>query len=198
MKASLSTNTKPSRIRALCRSAAISQANRARAERDGGMQWSASEMRIVLDLYPDYDTILKRLPHRSYSQVRRFAYKYQIAAKRHVWTNKEVERLKTAVRKATSGAEIYDQFPGFTKGQVNSKAKNLRLKWPEPGPKLLGVPILDAVRAEAFRRNLSLSELDEICGGKSYWRKCLRTIDWSKVVAVISYMGGTIGVTWSE
>lgn len=188
-----------SRIGQIAKGAAIAEANRERATRRYPRRlWTAVEMKAVLDLYPDYTAIQERLPKRTYKQIRDFAEAYGIASKKHVWTNRDITKLREVARAAQTGSEIYAAFPDFTNSQVRSAAKTHRIPWPVLKPKILGVPVLDEVRQRAFGMNLSLVDLDEIAGGGQYFRKSNRYLDAKKLAAVVAFMGGQITVVWPD
>jgi hypothetical protein len=56
------------------------------------------------------------------------------------------------------------------------------------------VPVLDQVRARAQALNLSLADLDEMCGGYSYWEKSLRGIVWKKIQRAVKFLDGHLVV----
>ena len=186
-----------SRIGELARGAAISQANRERASiHTGGTRWLAVEMKTILDLYPDYAAIQKKLPERTYSQIKNFIKTYELGSKRHVWTTAEISRLRKTCRGSVSSDAIYAAFPEFGKGQLRNAAKRYGIPWPERRPKPLGVPVLDDVRQRAFDMNLSLGDLDGIVGGGHYFRHSGKYIDNKKLIRVVEFMGGRLTVDW--
>lgn len=188
---------KISPIGLLARSAAISQANRARAEK-ATKPWSAVELKTAMDTYPDYVRMQELLPHRTLSALKKFCAKFDLVTRRHTWTTKDVDRLKSAIKRGLTGPEIFELFPGFTKDQVWGKTRHLHLTWPEKTPRVLGVPILDAIRQEAYRRNLSLGDLDALCPKvTTYWRRNTSRISWPHVTTALDFMDGVLEVRWN-
>ena len=183
-----------SRISGLARGAAIAQCNRERAERSRrGVRWSASEMKIVIDTYPDYRLMQERLPHRSLVQLKRFAYGYGIAKKRHVWTSPEIATLKRASHERWSKKRLCEALPHLTPDQIQAQFTHHGFRF-RHGPKTLGIPILDEIRIRAFQMNLSLVDLDGICGRGKYWQRCERKPDWRRIEKVLEYVGGHLRV----
>jgi hypothetical protein len=152
-----------SKLGALARGAAISQANRARAKRNV-VRWTAVEMKIVMETYPDYDLLQKRLPTRSLSQIKQFAFVYGITSKRHVWTVTEVRKLKQMWEARASDAELLLAFPFATMRSITGAAWHHGFKRPRVRPKLTGHPAIDAIKLRCFEKNYSMSDLDEWCG----------------------------------
>jgi hypothetical protein len=153
-------------------------------------------MRTVQQLYPDYQAILKVLPHRTFTAIRGFAKQYGIAAKRHVWTTTEVSRLRALYAQNASKAEILERFPGMTWHQILGQARFRGFTRPKSGPKVLGVLILDAIRRRAFELNYSLTDLDAECRSKAYFQKAVRRVNWRYVARAIEYLDGDASVHW--
>lgn len=185
-----SAGVKWSRVGQLARGAAIAEANRARGR---GAAWSAKEMKIVLDTYPDYTRMMERLPHRTLAQLKKFASQYGIAKKRHVWTTHEVATLRTAAREGWDWPRLRAALPHLCRLQIAGALRFHRLSL-RHGFKELGVPTLDAIRRRAHEMNLSLKDLDDICGGGLYWQRCMRRLDWRRVNKVLDFIGGRLTV----
>lgn len=177
-----------SRVGQLAKGAAIAEANRARSR---GKPWSAKEMRIALDTYPDYVQMMERLPHRTLAQLKTFTRQYGIAKKRHVWTTHEIATLKLASREGWNWPQLRAALPHLRRVQIAAALKFHGLSLRQ-GFKELGVPVLDAVRERAYAMNLSLIDLDEICGGGVYWQKCIRKPNWRRIEKVLEFVGGRL------
>lgn len=182
-----------SRLGQLARGAAIAQANRARRRRP----WSATEMKVAQETYPNYTLMLQKLPHRTLSQLKSFTCQYGIATKRIVWTTPEVSTLRIACREHWTMERLLAALPRLNRQQIKSK-----MRWMgwclNPPFKVMGVPILDAVRKEAHRQNRSLGELDEICGGKLYWQRSCKRISWWRVARVVDELGGRVSIEFNH
>jgi hypothetical protein len=175
-----------------------SSARRSRQRALNGDLWTAAEMRVVQKLYPNYDAILMALPHRTYWAVRNFAQNYGIALKRHVWTGAEVSRLRALYTRSASKSEILEAFSGLTWRQIDAQARFRGVKKPRTAPKLLGIPILDAIRRRAFELNYSFVDLDAECHSKRYFQSTPQTINWRYVGRAIEYLGGAATVQWTN
>jgi len=187
-----------SRLGQLARGAAIAQCNRERgAKKRVCVRWTAKEMKIVLENYPDYERLLVLLPHRTLSQIKQFAQCYGIAKKRHVWTTPEITLLKKAGREGWPNERLCAAFPHLRPKQIYAQLLRYGFKR-QHGPKLFGVPVLDHIRARAHAMNLSMIDLDAISGGGKYWQKSTRRLDWRRINIVLCYMGGHLEVAFPK
>ena len=156
-------------------------------------------MKIVLALYPDYAAIAEKLPNRTLPQIRQFAQGCNLVPKRHVWTVPEERRLREAVRCRQQPQAIFALFPDLRPRQVRAKAEHLRLRWPVPAFVPSGIAIVDSVRIEARRRNLTNGDLNELCGlaPHGYWNHSTKAKPvWRHIERVVAYLGGTIDATF--
>jgi hypothetical protein len=189
-----------SRIGQLAKSAAISQANRARSERDI-RPWSAREMKIAMQTYPDYKRMMELLPDRRLMQCKKFCATYGIVTKRHVWTNVELKKLRALWEAGTPRAEMLPQFPLVERpDHITSVARHYGFKRPKRTPKVTGHPIIDAIRAECFARAYTMADLDEWCGSGRYWyggTSFNGTPNWKHITKAIEILGGQMNVVWS-
>jgi hypothetical protein len=113
------------------------------------------------------------------------------AKKRHVWTTTEAATLKTAARESWELSRVCEALSHLNKDQIKAQLTHRHLQL-RKGLKPLGVAALDAVRSKAYLMNLSLGDLDEICGGGMYWQRCVRRASWWRVEKAAAYMGGQL------
>jgi hypothetical protein len=160
----------------------------------GGMRWSGTEDNIVRILYPDFDLLKSFLPHRTKSAVHCAAARLGLTKTVHVWTCAEVAILRKASRSGWNRQQILDALPHLNIRQIDGKFFALRLPRKRP-PKSHGVPEIDAIRARAYQSNLTMKDLDEICGGVQYWRaNCHRRLTWRHVAKAADYLGGQLKI----
>jgi len=66
-----------------------------------------------------------------------------------------------------------------------------------------GDALLDELRAECFRQNITMPDLDVIASGKGYfrdraWGGARGYINMNRIVKAIRELGGTLSINWSE
>jgi hypothetical protein len=160
------------------------------------MKWPAAADRIIEALYPDYEEIQRRLTTRSYCAVRNRAQKLGVAARRHVWTNHKVAKLRRLYDQGATHAELASAFPGLTRSQICSKARHIHLRRMRSEPSTLGVRCLDMIRKRAAILGLTLRELDKIAKTKRYFQRTTRRMDWNHIACAAEALGGRIEITW--
>jgi len=161
-----------------------------------GKHWSAGEDRIIRTLYPDYPQMQRCLPKRSYSAIRSRARKLGVAAKRHVWTNRNVATLRTLYLQGATRADINAAFPNLTQCQICSKAAHIRLVRARRTPHALGIPPLDEVRKQAALRGWTLRKLDKAAKTGRYFQQTTRRVDWNHLAKAAKVLRGEIKITW--
>lgn len=162
----------------------------------GGTRWSASEDRIVRKFYPDYSEMQRRLASRSYYAIRSRARKLGIAAPRHIWTNRDVTKLRTLYLQGATRAEVCAAFPHLTRCQICGKAGHIRLVRARKTPYLLDIPPLDEVRKQATALGLTWRKLDKIAKTGRYFQQTTRRVDWDHLARAVEKLSGRIEITW--
>lgn len=164
----------------------------------GGTRWSASEDRIVRKFYPDYPEMQRRLVSRSYGAIRNRARKLGVAAPRHVWTNRDVAKLRALYLQGATRAEVSAAFPHLTRCQICSKAGHIRLVRARRTPHMLGIPPLDEIRKQAAQRGWTLRKLDKMARTGRYFQQTTRRVDWDHLARAVEKLGGTIEIAWQS
>jgi hypothetical protein len=149
--------------------------------------WTNRERAIVIAFYPDYKLLKEKLPGRTYDQIRNYAHFLGIRKKKHVWTTGELRIVDKALKELWSKPRLHKALLHLAPRQIYAQCAR---RGSPAGPKLLGTPLQDDIRAQARAMNLSLRDLDEICGGKLYWQRSIPRPWWRKCVKVVKYMGG--------
>lgn len=160
--------------------------------------WSAEEDQLIRSLYPDYDSLQRRLLYRTRSALKHRARHLGVTAGRHVWTNVEVALLRALYAAGVPDRALGEPFPHLRLGQIRAKAQHLRLARPRRAPVLLGVPPLDAVRQRAAQAGLSLAELDRRARTGRYFQSCRRNLDLRCIWRAAQLLSGEIRVTWDD
>src|SRR3546814_12310565 len=69
------------------------------------LRWTEEENDLLRTLYPSYDALLARMPHRSLAALKHRVRVMGIVVRRHVWTNREVRRLFEAYENSATNVE---------------------------------------------------------------------------------------------
>src|SRR3546814_3592500 len=75
------------------------------------LRWTEEENDLLRTLYPSYDALLARMPHRSLAALKHRVRVMGIVVRRHVWTNREVRRLFEAYENRATNVELQRLFP---------------------------------------------------------------------------------------
>lgn len=129
-----------------------------KGKRDIG--WSAAEDGLLRDHYPDYQALREHLPHRTLSALKHRVRAIGIVARRHVWMNIEVARLRKAYTDGVTDHELVVLFPGLRLCQIKSKASHICAERRGLRPAHFGEPALGAIRTRSKAMQLSFVELD--------------------------------------
>ncbi|HEY0256572.1 MAG TPA: hypothetical protein VGC39_03935 [Candidatus Methylacidiphilales bacterium] len=161
-----------------------------------GTRWSAHEDRIVKTLYPDYPEILRRLRTRSYYAIRSRARTLGVAAPRHIWTNRDVAKLRALYLQGATRAEVAAAFPRLSQSQVCSKAGHISLVRARRAPYTLGIPPIDTIREQAAVQRWTWRKLDTLAKTRRYFQQTTRRVDWKHLANAVEKLGGTIEIAW--
>lgn len=165
------------------------------------MTWTKSEDTILRDLYPNFSSMAEVLRHRSYSALRGRAKALGIQKRKHIWTNKDTQRLRSVWRE--SAAEIKAAFPGMAYGALKKKGRDLGFpSRGRPPFALTGDPCCDAIRDRCRELGYSMVELDRIARTSGYFQKA----DWHNkkkhllgpMIKAINALGGTFSVQFPD
>src|SRR3546814_10827207 len=86
------------------------------------LRWTEEENDLLRTLYPSYDALLARMPHRSLAALKHRVRAMGIVVRRHVWTNREVRRLFEAYENGATNVELQRLFQALRLCQIKSKA----------------------------------------------------------------------------
>jgi len=160
-------------------------------------RWSPQEDEIVRRLYPDYQEIQRHLKKRSYYAIRARARILRVATGRHIWTNRDITRLRSLYLQGATQAEAAAEFPHLNKNQICGKARHIRLVRARRNPYKLGISSLDTVRKQATTQGLSWRQLDKLAKTGRYFQKTIRREDWTHLARAVEKLGGTIDILWN-
>jgi hypothetical protein len=182
----------------------MAQAMRERIRRQGyvgrGFQlWSKREDDIVLKLYPDYNALVKAFRRkRTYYAIRNRARLLGATPRRHVWTARELSRLRSLYPHA-SRELLLAELPGLSWSQIIAQARHHGFR---RARRYVGTgdPVLDAIRQRCLELGYTMPDLDALSRSKRYFASA----DWfnkSKVthgalLRAVHALGGTLSVRW--
>ncbi len=161
--------------------------------------WVPNEDQLVRNLYPDYEALRRKLPHRTYPAIRYRAGALGLSKKRHIWTMAELGRLKKKYEAGVPKEAILAEFPHATWDQITGVAGFHGFQRKNQKFKSTGIAIIDAIRDRADKMNLTMVDLDAMARTKRYFQKA----GWhglgsnGKYVArAIEALGGRLLVEW--
>lgn len=161
----------------------------------GHRLWTAREIKTLRRLHPDYRALDKALAGRTRYATQHKARRIGLAQSRRIWSEAEFYAMKPLYVQGAPMQEILDRCPGKTARQVRGKAARHGLRRPRRPPRPTGIGPVDTVRRRAFDLHMSMSDLDEIAGRRSYFRRPQR-LDWAAVQRVLPSLGGHIVMSW--
>src|SRR3546814_3217507 len=88
------------------------------------LRWTEEENDLLRTLYPSYDALLARMPHRSLAALKHRVRVMGIVVRRHVWTNREVRRLFEAYENRATNVELQRLFPALRLCQIERQARS--------------------------------------------------------------------------
>lgn len=164
--------------------------------------WTRDEDDLVRRFYPNFARLLLQLPRRSEASCRRRAKQLGIRVPCPLWTVNENAWMRKNYSTAL-WSEIEEHLPRRTKSAVICRAGKLRLRREPKELPLIGVYLIDEVRLRAKQLNLTLRDLDEIAGLKTYFQTMRaktppRRIRLTTMEAVLEALGGRLVVEWSD
>jgi hypothetical protein len=164
--------------------------------------WTPAEDAALRDLYPDYEGILLKLPHRTYYALRGRAAALGCTAltARHKWTGAELTKLKKSCETGTSRRDLMALFPHATRwSQLQNKIRYYGYHRQNFKFKSTGFPIIDEIRERARQMNISMVELDALAKSGCYFLKAAwlnQGIVGKHIYRAIEALGGHLSVDW--
>lgn len=162
------------------------------------LRWTEKENDLLRALYPSYDTLLVRLPHRSLAALKHRVRAMGIVVRRHVWTNREVRRLLGAYENGATDVELQRLFPTLRLCQIKSKASHVRAARRKASLVAFDIPALDAIRARSAEMGLPLARLDERAGTGRFFQKSGRRPALKHIVRAATFLGGDVMIEWDD
>lgn len=164
--------------------------------------WSAEEDEVLKALYPDYNRMNERLPHRSREAVKHRVSVLNLTAVVKRWTPAEVATLKKIWAKASRN-ELKEAIPRWSLRSIDTKATSLKLKLRgKPALVLTGNTLCDSLRDRCRELGYSMPYLDQIARTGTYFQNR----EWkgksghrsAPMVRAVDALGGDLRVEWSD
>lgn len=165
----------------------------------GAKLWTDEEREIVEKLAPDYDAIVKRLPHRTRTAIKSQAGKMGLSRAIHIWTAAEISKLRKLYPRA-SAEEICTAFPHSTWINIRQAARYHGFRRLNKAYKPTGIGALDEVRRKCFEINWTMGDLDKAAKTKKYFRKCGwigKKINHRALGRAIEALDGVVQAQWN-
>ncbi len=164
--------------------------------------WTDEEDDICRRFYPDYKALVAKLPRRTCRAIHFRCGVLNLTNAIRPWTGEEQSRLRRMYRSSSKG-ELKAAFPHRTTWSLTHRANKMRVYRAKQPYRPSGDDLLDELRAECFRRKITMPDLDVIANGRGYFRRKAwggqrGRIDMRRIVKAIRELGGKITVEWEE
>ncbi|MDK1377075.1 MULTISPECIES: hypothetical protein [unclassified Sinorhizobium] len=188
------------------RNTASAERTRRRIRREGvnmkgDRLWTDEEREIVRRLAPDYDAMVKKLPHRTRIAVVSQAAKMGLRPKIHIWTASEISKLRKMYPTA-SAEEIVSAFPHSTWVNIQQAARYHGFRRARKPYKRTGIESLDDIREKCFYHRLTMADLDNMCKTKTYFTsmrwKGKKRVNYRAIGRAIEALDGRLSVQWND
>ena len=150
--------------------------------------------------WPDRRELQRRLPGRTADAIRSRADTLGLEkARRPPWTARELALLLRLAAEGGTPSTMLAHFPGRTRWQLAAQLKYCRgLKRLERRPPAAsGLALMDAIRAEAHRQNVSFTDLDRLCGcGRQFVNGQKTQLKY--LAKAVEVLGGELSISWSD
>lgn len=163
----------------------------------GQKLWTDTEIDLLRRFYPTYQHAWAALPGRSRRAVQSKAFRLRITRSLRVWSDDDLKRLKGPYRGGMTMREIQSLLPCKTARQIRGRAAHSGWGRPRKPPEATGLTADDSVRARAFAYGLTLRDLADLSGTRSYFlRKPSRT-NWKNIGKAVELLEGSMSIVWN-
>lgn len=163
----------------------------------GHKAWTEEEVELLTRLYPDYDAARQAMPWRTKRALEGKASKLGICASRRVWQDGQWVYAKPLYRRGDSVRGVIAPAVDKAPRQVWSKAAQQGVRRPRRPPKPTAWPLINEVRMEAFRQRLTMTDLDELAGTGTYFRRPSGIKD-RPIRKAIAMLSGRLMIEWDH
>lgn len=164
--------------------------------------WTEGEDEACRRLHPDYQALKTALPRRSLVAIKSHCGVLGLTRPAQPWTGAEQSQLRRMYRTLPM-ADLQAAFPQRSVRSLEHRARKMRVYRAKPPYLPTRERLLDELRSECFRRNITMPDLDVIANGKGYflgkaWRGNRGSINMNRIVKAIRELGGDISIEWGE
>jgi hypothetical protein len=159
--------------------------------------WTAAEIDVLHEFYPDRDAAYLALPRRTSAAIAKKAQQLGLVPPRRIWSQEDAIGLRKPYVAGVSIAALVEMFLGKSRKQIWKKAHHMGYRRPRRALKPTGMPLVDSIRKRAFEHHLSMVDLDVFVGKKRYFVSP-RHMDWRALQKAMEILGGQPVVDWPE
>jgi hypothetical protein len=166
----------------------------------GDRIWTADEDDICRQHGDDYEALQAKLPHRSYSALRKRCQALGLRPNRQIMTANEVSRLRRLYPTA-SHQELQAAFPGRSIQRIRRTCSYFSITRNRQPLKETGYAIINEIRRRCFELNYSMVDLDEIAGTGNYFSKAnwhTQGLNAKAVYRAVKALDGELAVRWND
>lgn len=161
----------------------------------GQRVWTAAEIEVLRQCYPDREAACSALPGRTRAAIAHKAQRLGLVQPLRIWSDADALRLLTPYKAGVPIASLVEMFSGKTRMQIWHKAHHMHCRRPRRAPKPTGMPLVDSIRTRAFDYRLSMVDLDAFIGKKRYFVSP-RHMKWRALQKALEILGGQPRVYW--
>jgi len=168
----------------------------------GHRLWNEDEDDICRKYYLNYKRLLTMLPGRTPAAIQSRCRDLGIQNKLKPWTADEHLRFRKAYRTLPT-KDLASAFPGRTLRALHQRGVEYNLSRPKKPYAKTGNYLLDELRSECSRRNITMRDLDQFARSKNYfaqklWSGKRGTVRYQVIVNAIQCLGGKLEITWED
>jgi len=162
----------------------------------GQRLWSPDELEALRAHRGDVAGQIRAIPTRTPKAIEMKRKRMGLVKPLRVWSERQVRTMKPPY---VDGAPVSGiaALTYKTNRQVWAKAARCRLRRPKKPPKIVGIPLYDKIRRRAFDLHLSMRDLAEMTGSRSYFHGGSAIINWKAVLRAVDNLDGELVVRWS-
>lgn len=163
----------------------------------GDKAWTDQEVEVLHAISHDRECLYAALPWRSRKAVDNKLGRCGLLPPRRVWQEGQWGTAKPLYRRGDSVREVIAPAVMKEPKQVWAKASKAGVRRPRRPPKDTPWPLVNEVRTQAFRLHLTMTDLDELAGTGSYFRRPKR-LNYRAIKKAMSVMGGRFVLRWHD
>ncbi len=157
--------------------------------------WSPEEDSLIDRFARDYETLALLLPSRTYGAIRKRIARLSLQRTKQPWKTSEDRKLRAMRSSGASIDAIAAALPGRTPRSVRNRCIRYGVRSPRPPPRP-HQGALGAIELEAYRRGLSLRDLDQLANTGRYYRRSRGRVVLEHLAAGAAALGGWIDIEW--